>query len=67
LTSQSLARFVEIKLEDAPNVVFSDNYFDLPRGRTLMVSCPLPAGWTESQAEKALRVYSLYDSFTGKN
>jgi len=66
LTSQSLARFVELKLDGAPEVVFSDKYFDLPVGRTVVVTCPLPEKWTETRAKDALRVYSLYASFAGK-
>lgn len=66
LHSRSLARFVELKLKGAPNAVFSDNYFDLPTGRTVVVTCPLPTGWTENRAAEALSVYSLFDSFTGK-
>ncbi len=61
-TARSLARFVELSLQDA-DVVFSDNYFDLPAGRTHTVTCPLPDGWTFEQAQAALRVRSLYDSF----
>jgi beta-mannosidase len=63
LTSQSLALLVEVSLADA-DVVFSDNYFNLPAGRTVQVSCPLPAGWTLEQAEKALCLCSVYDSFS---
>jgi beta-mannosidase len=63
LAAQSLARFVELKLEGI-DVVFSDNYFDIPAGRTVSVTCPLPAGWTVEQARGALKVRSLYDSFT---
>ena len=62
LTAQSLARFVEVSLDGA-DVVFSDNYFDLPAGRSLSLTCPLPAGWTIPQARRALKVRSLYDSF----
>jgi beta-mannosidase len=62
VTAQSLARFVELALDGA-DVVFSDNYFDVPAGRTVTVSCPLPNGWTLEQARAALRVRSLYDSF----
>ena len=62
VTSNSLARFVELELEGA-DVIFSDNYFDLPAGQTLSVSCPLPEGWRLEQAQAALRVRSLYDSF----
>ncbi|HVO68796.1 MAG TPA: glycoside hydrolase family 2 protein [Aggregatilineaceae bacterium] len=62
LTTQSLARLLELSLEDQ-DVVFSDNYFDLPAGRTVTVTCPLPEGWTLSQASAALRLCSVYDSF----
>ncbi|MGD8791682.1 MAG: glycoside hydrolase family 2 protein [Anaerolineae bacterium] len=64
LTSRSLALFVELKLAGAPDLVFSDNYFHLPPGRAMSVTCALPPGWTAGQARQALGVYSLYDSFT---
>ena len=57
-----MARFVELKLSEA-DVVFSDNYFDVPAGRGLKVTCPIPDGWTLKKAEDALSVYTLYDSF----
>ena len=62
LAARSLARLVELSLEDA-DVVFSDNYFDLPAGRTVTVSCPLPAGWTLARSREALKVRSVYDSY----
>ncbi len=62
LTSQSLALLVELSLNEAV-VVFSDNYFNLPRGRVVEVSCPLPAGWTLEQARAALHLCSVYDSY----
>ncbi len=62
LTAQSLARLVELSFDGA-DVIFSDNYFDLPAGRSITVSCLLPEGWNLSQAEAALRVRSVYDSF----
>jgi beta-mannosidase len=62
VTTQSLARFVELELEGA-DVVFSDNYFDLPAGQSLTVTCPLPDGWTLEQANSAVRVRSLYESY----
>jgi beta-mannosidase len=63
LTSRSLARLVELSFEGA-DVVFSDNYFDLPAGRPVSVSCPLPAGGcTLAQARDALRLRSVYDSY----
>ena len=43
LTSQSLARLVEVSLDGA-DIVFNDNYFDLPASRAVTISAPLPAG-----------------------
>jgi beta-mannosidase len=60
--ARSLARFVELALAGA-DVVFSDNYFDVPAGRSVAVTCPQPQGWTLEQARRALRVRSLYNSF----
>jgi beta-mannosidase len=60
--ARSLARFVELALAGADGV-FSDNYFDVPAGRSVAVTCPMPKGWTLEQARKALRVRSLYNSF----
>ncbi|MAT97005.1 MAG: beta-mannosidase [Anaerolineaceae bacterium] len=63
LNGRSLARLVELSFE-AADVVFSDNYFDLPAGQSVTITCPLPPGWDVSQAETALRIRSVYDSFT---
>ena len=63
LTSQSLARMLEISL-DGLQVVFSDNYFDLPAGRTITVSCQPPDNWTLEQVHSALKFSSVYESFT---
>ena len=63
LTSRSLALLVEVSLADA-DVIFSDNYFNIPARRTVQITCPLPAGWTLEQAEKALCLCSVYDSFS---
>jgi beta-mannosidase len=60
--ARSLARFVELSLVGL-DVVFSDNFFDVPAGRTVTVTCPVPLGRTVEQAREALRVHSLYDSF----
>jgi beta-mannosidase len=62
LTSSSLARLVEVSLEGT-DVVFSDNYFDLPAGRSVTISTSLPKGWTLPQAKAACKVRSVYDSF----
>ncbi len=66
LTAGSTARLVECKLEGA-DVVFSDNYFDLTAGRTVTITAPLPAGWTLSQAQAAIRIRSVYDSYEHKS
>jgi beta-mannosidase len=63
LTSHSLALLVEVSLRDA-DVIFSDNYFNLPSGRPIQISCPLPAGWTLSKAQKEIRICSVYDSYS---
>jgi beta-mannosidase len=63
LTSRSLARMVELSLDGA-DIVFSDNYFDLPAGRTVTITCPLPDGWTAEQARAALKTRSVYDSYS---
>lgn len=62
VASRSLARHVEVSFEGA-DVIFSDNYFDLPPGRTISVSCSLPDGWTPERAQAALKLRSVYDSF----
>ena len=63
LISRSLALLVEVSLISA-DVVFSDNYFNLPSGRSTQISCPLPAGWTLSRAQKEIHICSVYDSFS---
>jgi beta-mannosidase len=62
VTATSLARFVELAL-DGVDVVFSDNYFDVPAGRAVTVTCAMPNGLELGEARAALRVRSLYDSF----
>jgi beta-mannosidase len=54
---------VELSLDGA-DVIFSDNYFDLPAGREAVITCPLPAKWTLEQAQTALKARSVYDSYT---
>jgi beta-mannosidase len=53
---------VEVSLEGA-DVVFSDNYFNLPAGCSIQITAPLPAGWTLSRAQKEIRICSVYDSY----
>ena len=60
LVSDTLVRAVELSVEGA-DVVFSDNYFDLPAGRRVEVSFELPAGWSLPQA--SVRVRSVVDTY----
>ncbi len=62
LNALTMARLVECSLEGA-DIVFSDNYFDLPAKRTAKIIGILPAGWTITQVQKALKIRSIYDSF----
>jgi beta-mannosidase len=62
LTAHSLARFVELKIA-GKDLVFSDNYFDIPAGETVVITCPAPQGMTLAQIRKAFQVFSLYNSF----
>ena len=63
IKADTLARFIELELEGA-DIVFSDNYFDLPAGATARITCALPGGWTLDKAQAALKVRTLYDSFS---
>jgi beta-mannosidase len=62
VSAQRLARFVELKIT-GKDLVFSDNYFDLPAGNTTTITCPIPAGMTKAKIRKSLAIQSLYDSF----
>jgi beta-mannosidase len=62
LQAGSLARFVQLTLDGA-DVLFSDNYFDLPAGRRITLICPLPEGWDARHFQDALGVFSLRDSY----
>jgi beta-mannosidase len=62
LTARSLALLVEVSLDGA-EAVFSDNYFNLPAGRPVQITCPLPDGWTLEQAKKQIRICSVYHSY----
>lgn len=63
LKSHTLALLVELSLEGT-DTVFSDNYVNLPAGRTKQLSCPMPAEWTLNQAQKAFRLRSVYNSYS---
>jgi len=69
VTAQRLARFVWLEVEGTDpsttlrtGAIFSDNYFDLPAGRTATVTLPAPEGWTAERMRESLRVRSLVDS-----
>ncbi len=57
VSAATLARHVELAFAGA-DAVFSDNYFDIPAGRTRTVTAALPAGWSVAQAQDALQVRS---------
>jgi beta-mannosidase len=59
VSARALARFVELSIDGA-DVIFSDNYFDIPAGQTITVTCPLPENWS---ATSKVKVLSLFDSF----
>jgi beta-mannosidase len=46
------------------DVIFSDNYFDLPAKRDFIVTAPLPAGWDLAKARAAFKVRSVYDTYS---
>ena len=62
VSAKSLARFVELALAGV-DIVFSDNYFDVPAGTSTKVTAPLPSGWPLEQVKQALQVRSLIDSY----
>jgi beta-mannosidase len=63
LSARSLARLVECSLTSA-DVIFSDNYFDLPAQKAIIVTVPLPAGWDLTKARAAFKVHSVYDTYS---
>ena len=62
VSAATLARHVELAFNGV-DAVFSDNYFDIPGGRTRTVTTSMPAGWTVPQAQAALQIRSLRDSY----
>ncbi|NSW51831.1 MAG: glycoside hydrolase family 2 protein [Anaerolineae bacterium] len=63
LTAKTLARYVEVKMEGF-DAVFSDNYFDLPAGKSISVTTKKPEGWTVETAQTALRLMHLHASYS---
>jgi beta-mannosidase len=62
VSARAFARLVELSLQDV-DVVFSDNYFDVPAGRSVVITCPMPTGWTAAQALQALQLRSVIDTY----
>ena len=62
LKAHALALLVELSFLEA-DVVFSDNYINIPAGREVEITCILPTGWTLERAVKDIRVRSVYDSY----
>jgi len=63
LASNSLALLVEVSLDNA-DVIFSDNYFNIPAGGIIHITCPMPAGYTLERAKVEFHVRSVYDSYS---
>jgi beta-mannosidase len=63
LSARSLARLVECSLTGA-DVIFSDNYFDLPAQKAVSITAPIPDGWDLATAQAALKVRSVYDTYS---
>lgn len=73
LHAKALARFVWLSFGEADGgfAVFSDNYFDVPAGRSITVSVSsgggllpgLPSDWDLDRVRDRLQVRSLVDSF----
>ena len=63
LRSDTLARWVQLSFEGA-DVIFGDNFFDLPAGRRVDVPFELPPGWSIEQAGRALRVRTVVDTYS---
>ena len=62
VSSKYLARFVEISIEGF-DVVFSDNYIDLPGGKTVSIYCIKPDGLTVNEVKDKVKFFSLIDSY----
>jgi beta-mannosidase len=50
--ARTLARLVELAI-DGTDAIFSDNYFDIPAGTTVIVTTPLPENWTAESTDQA--------------
>jgi beta-mannosidase len=62
ITAKSLARFVWLQLEEI-DVVFGDNFFDVPAGRTVKVWMPKIADYSLYDIQNRMSVTSLIDTY----
>jgi beta-mannosidase len=62
VSAKSMALLVEAALPGT-DVVFSDNYFNVPAGREVRITCPMLAGWSVEKAKKEFCMRSVYDSY----
>jgi beta-mannosidase len=62
LSAHNYACLVEVALSGS-DAVFSENYFDLPAGRSIEITVPMPAIWSLDQVRKAFKVRSVFDSY----
>ncbi|MBI9051830.1 MAG: glycoside hydrolase family 2 protein [Anaerolineaceae bacterium] len=60
ITAENFARYVILNIPQA-DVVFSDNYFDVPAGKTIQISAKCPDGLSEAEIRESLQVRSLAD------
>jgi len=62
ITAKRLARFVELQLGDK-DIIYSDNYFDIPAGKTVRIQFSKPKDMSVDEIKRALRISSLIDSY----
>jgi beta-mannosidase len=62
VTAGSLARYIWLKMEGV-DVIFDDNFFDLPAGRSVQVGMPALPGLSLEDVRARLSMTSLIDSY----
>ena len=62
VSAKALARYVWLKLEGV-DVIFEDNFFDLPAGRSVKVRVQALPGWSVEDVRARLSLSSLVDSY----
>ena len=63
LSACSFARLIECSMDGA-DVIFSENYFDLPANKTISIYAHSPEGWDTDRAKSALKVQSIYNTYS---